>query len=280
MSDKGGIVDIAAPALGTGAFEFGQARLCQGNQGAEFSIAGLRAYSRFQPIYSFAHRRAIGFEALVGVDSAGGASHGPEKLFAQVRELRDLVELDRACRALHVANYCAFEPGESWLLLNVNPTVAVHGKRFGSFFPALLERHGLPARRVVIEIVESRLAEERGLEEAVAYYRTLGCLVAIDDFGAGESNFNRIWRLKPDIVKIDREMIAAAAVERRARRLLTGIVALLHETGALVCVEGIETEEEALAAVEANADFMQGYLFARPLPGLPPAQDMAPLFEH
>jgi EAL domain-containing protein (putative c-di-GMP-specific phosphodiesterase class I) len=272
-------LEFAAPALEDRAFEFDLAQLHQGADRTEMTFAGLQAYSRFQPVYSFAHRRAIGVEALVGVSDAAGQGIGPDKLFAQARELHELVELDRACRALHVANYSAFCTGEGWLLLNVNPTVAVHGKRFGSFFPALLARHALPARRVVIEIVEARLAEEAGLEEAVAYYRELGCLVAIDDFGAGESNFNRIWRLKPDIVKIDREMIAAAGRDRTARRMLSGIVSLLHETGALVCVEGIETTEEALAAVEANADFMQGYLFARPSAGILPTQEIAPVFE-
>jgi len=48
---------------------------------------------------------------------------------------------------------------------------------------------------------------------AVEHYRTIGCLIVIDDFGAGYSNFDRIWRLKPDIVKIDREMTRRVTVE-------------------------------------------------------------------
>ena len=45
-----------------------------------------------------------------------------------------------------------------------------------------------------------------GTRAAMEYYRELGCVIVLDDFGAGHSNFDRIWRLNPDIVKIDREM--------------------------------------------------------------------------
>src|SRR5207247_4642450 len=85
-----------------------------------------------------------------------------------------------------------------------------------------------------------------------------GCLIVIDDFGAGYSNFDRIWRLWPDIVKIDREMTRRVTIEPLARRMFTGIISVLREAGALVCVEGIETEAEALCAIDANADLMHG----------------------
>jgi hypothetical protein len=96
------------------------------------------------------------------------------------------------------------------------------------------------------------------------YYRELGCVIVLDDFGAGHSNFDRIWRLNPDIVKIDREMTRRVTVEPLARRMFAGIVSVLHEAGALVCVEGIETEDEALCATDANADLVQGHYFASP----------------
>src|SRR5262245_63098821 len=101
------------------------------------------------------------------------------------------------------------------------------------------------------------------------YYRELGCVIVLDDFGAGHSNFDRIWRLHPDVVKIDREMTRRVTVEPLARRMFNGIVSVLHEAGALVCVEGIETEDEALVATDANADLLQGRFFASPVHELP-----------
>ena len=52
------------------------------------------------------------------------------------------------------------------------------------------------------------------------------------------------------------------------RRILPQLVSLLHEAGAMVLVEGIETVDEAYIALDANADFAQGYLFGRPAPTL------------
>lgn len=78
----------------------------------------------------------------------------------------------------------------------------------------MLARYDLPPHRVVIELIENEIAE------AMRYYATLGCLLAIDDFGAGPSNFDRIWRIQPQIVKIARASLVQARNCKRIRRVL------------------------------------------------------------
>lgn len=269
--------DVAGPAP---EYAFKNARFARIERQTQLRYKHLRALSRYQPILSLAHRRPVGFEALVSVSDAREEPGTPAQLFKLAADLAELVELDRACRELHLANFVAQEPADRWLFLNVDPRVAAEGRRYGAFFAQALARHRLAPARVVIEFTESRMAEEAQLGDAVRYYRDLGCLVAIDDFGAGESNFSRIWRLKPDIVKLDRDTIAAAAADEATRRMVTGLVGLLHESGALVCIEGIETDREAHIAIEASADLLQGYLFARPAPALAQGADFLPLFER
>nr|NJM04474.1 EAL domain-containing protein [Desulfobacula sp.] len=92
----------------------------------------------------------------------------------------------------------------------------------------------------------------------------MGCLIAIDDFGAGHSNFDRIWTLKPNIVKLDRSFLIRASTEKSIRGLLPGIVSLLHQAGALVLVEGVETRDQAIISIESDADFVQGFYFGKP----------------
>jgi EAL domain-containing protein (putative c-di-GMP-specific phosphodiesterase class I) len=167
----------------------------------------------------------------------------------------------------------------SWLFLNVDPHIAVQGHRFGSF-AQMLEESGLSPHRVAVELIETPFDDEKRLVTAVEHYHELGCLVVIDDFGAGYSNFDRIWQLKPDIVKIDREMTRRVTAEPLARRMFTGIISVLHEAGALVCVEGIETEGEALCATEANADLLQGNYFAMPASRPPAGRASDELFAH
>jgi len=236
-----------------------------------------RLATHFQPIFSLAHRRPVGYEALIRGTDSNGKDYLPAELLAQAPAGVARMQLDRQCRALHVRNFGRLRDDVSWLFLNVDPHIAVQGHRFGSF-AQMLEESGLSPHRVAVELIETPFDDEKRLVTAVEHYHELGCLVVIDDFGAGYSNFDRIWQLKPDIVKIDREMTRRVTVEPVARRMFTGIISVLHEAGALVCVEGVETEGEALCATEANADLLQGNYFAVPATRPPPERVCDELF--
>jgi len=222
--------------------------------------------SAYQPIFSIAHKRIVGYEALVRARDVQKARVSPDDLFRQAENLSEVIFLDRLCRYIHVANFQDHDSSANWLFLNVASATVTHGQCYGAFFSSLLETYALPSYRVVIEIVEHPFTEEENshLMDTIAYYRSLGCLIAIDDFGAGQSNFDRIWLLKPDIVKLDRSMMLRAVDSDDIRQLLPGIVSLLHQAGSLVIMEGIETEAQALIAMESDADMVQGYFFARP----------------
>ena len=224
----------------------------------------LRLISHFQPIYSLVHKRPVGYEALLRAQNQAGNNIPPLALFNSVENEEETVFLDRLCRNLHLRNFWSMADDNSWIFLNVNPQVTVGGKRYGPYFNDLLERYNIPPHRIVIEILESNINDESLLAEAVNYYKNLGCLVAIDDFGAGHSNFDRIWQLSPQIVKLDRSMIAQAAHNLNVRRVLPNLVSLLHESGSLALMEGIETEHEALIAMDSGIDFVQGYYFGKP----------------
>jgi hypothetical protein len=125
----------------------------------------------------------------------------------------------------------------------------------------------LTPQRIVLEVLETPNGNLERLIEGIASFRRQGFLIALDDFGAGHSNIDRVWRLQPDIIKLDRSVIAQAAREPRVARMLPRLVSLLHETGALVLVEGVETQFEALLSMECGADFVQGFYLGRPAPG-------------
>lgn len=226
-------------------------------------------HSHFQPVYSLAHQRTVGYEALVRPFHADGKPVAPLALFPRSEPLEKTVFIDRLCRTLHVRNFSALADDKSWLFLNLNPQVTIHGKQFGSFFHQLLQQHDISPSRVVIEILEEQINDEKLLAESISYYRDMGCLIAIDDFGVGHSNFDRIWRIAPHIVKLDRSMILQAASNRSVQRVLPNLVNLIHQSGSLVLLEGIETEQQAMIALQSDIDFVQGFYFARPDSRLP-----------
>jgi EAL domain-containing protein (putative c-di-GMP-specific phosphodiesterase class I) len=233
------------------------------------SLRDLRLRSHYQPIYSFAHQRIVGFEALIRPSFASSECVPPETLFASASTMAETVFLDRICRTLHIRNFVRQSNDSGWLFLNINPMVTMHGRQYGAFFRELLARYNIPPHRVVIEILEGQISDEVLLAESVQYYRDIGCLIAIDDFGVGHSNFDRIWRIAPHIVKLDRSIITQAADNKTVRRVLPSMVSLIHEAGSLVLLEGVETQEQALIGMQSEADFVQGYYFAKPHAMLP-----------
>lgn len=275
-----GLPDAATQAADLG---FAEQCLQESGQGVVARFGGYVLNSAFQPIYSVSHRRPVGYEGLLRARTADGRNVAPLDVFrACADEPVQAVRLDRVCRAVHMRNFPWRDVPDSWLFLNVNPRVVSVGSRYGTFFRALLERCGVAPERLVIEILENGIKDSARLADTVNYYRELGCLVAIDDFGAGHSNFDRIWELSPHMVKLDRSLITRAERDARVRRTLPSLVELIHESGSLVVIEGIETEDQALIAMDANADLVQGYLFARPTRdiAIPQAGCLDPLCER
>ena len=224
----------------------------------DFTVASV-----FQPIFSLSHKSPVGYEALCRPSNSAGMAGSPLDLFGQVKEEADTVLLDRLCRAVHVQNFAGFAD-KSWIFMNVNPLVTVLGKSYGSFFKEMLEHNGIPPSQVVVEILEKGIYDETILSAAVNYYKSLGCMIAIDDFGASHSNFDRIWNIQPDIVKFDRSIIVQAETSTVVRKALPSLVGLIQELGCIALMEGVETEHQALIAIDSNVDLVQGYYFGYP----------------
>lgn len=224
--------------------------------------------SAFQPIYSLSHCRTVGHEALLRASHPDGRTVPPPEYFATATSTEDRIRIDNLTGLLHVANFAAHRPPRQWLFLNTLPEsmLRLSSESTPRYLAQALARFDLPASSVVLEVLENAFQDAGELSAAVDRARDIGFLIALDDFGAGHSNFDRVWKLRPDIVKLDRSLVARAAANARERRVVTQMVSLLHECGALVLMEGVETVDEALLALEADVDMVQGYHFCRPQP--------------
>ncbi len=224
--------------------------------------------SVFQPIFSLSHMRAVGYEALLRAHDALDRPVSPLDVFGEAARHGEATQVDRLAQALHLENFARFGAEREWLFLNVHPGVLTDPFQAAALF-ANLRRLAIAPRRIVLEVLEQRAEDIERLADAVREFREHGFLIALDDFGAGHSNIERIWQLNPDIVKLDRIMLSHAQHRAGLTAILHGLVTLLHEAGKLVLIEGIETEHEAQIALACDADFVQGHFFGRPAPGLP-----------
>jgi len=255
-----------------------QDRAASAPHGFELEVAsGLHRYSVlhreltltsvFQPVFSLSHMRAVGYEGLLRAHDALDRAVSPLDVFGEAARVGEALQLDRLAQTLHLENFRMLGAEREWLFLNVHPGVLTD-PYLGAALLANLQRRDLSPRRVVLEVLDQRAEDLDRLADAVREFRERGFLIALDDFGAGHANLERIWQLNPDIVKLDRIMLSHAAHRTDMGTILPGLVSMLHESGKLVLIEGVETEHEAQMALACNADFVQGFFFGRPNPGL------------
>ena len=102
------------------------------------------------------------------------------------------------------------------------------------------------------------------LVNATVPLRKRGVRFAVDDTGAGFASFNHVLQLRPDIIKLDRSLVADAPSDRARRTLIVAFTLLANDIGALVTAEGVETSAELETVIDLGVDHVQGYFVGRP----------------
>jgi EAL domain-containing protein (putative c-di-GMP-specific phosphodiesterase class I) len=131
---------------------------------------------------------------------------------------------------------------------------------------AVLQRHGLPAHLLVLEITESTLMEHRELAlRALGELTELGVKLGIDDFGTGYSSLAYLSTLPFDCLKIDRSFVIGMDKSRQNLEIVRTVISLGRSLNKSVVAEGIETHEQLVRLRQLGATVGQGYLLSRPL---------------
>ena len=216
-----------------------------------------RLMTAFQPIHDVTAGHLVGAEALTRIASEDGT--GPEYWFAEATAVGLSVELEIA--ALEIALEAAQQlPPCIYVALNVSPATCLDAR-----LPKVLDESGLPLERIVLELTE-RLEVERyaPLLSALEPLRCLGLRIAVDDAGSGFASMRHILRLRPDIIKLDRSLIAGIHDDDGQRALGFAMTEFARRIGATIVAEGIETDAELAAVAAIGMASAQGYLLGRP----------------
>ena len=232
-------------------------------------FAGMELHSHFQPLLHSQGLQIQAYEALLRPRLPGQAQfQSPLAAFAQAHNAQQASYLDRLCRVLHALNFERQLPRQhptQLLFLNVSTQhLQAVSQHYGETFERLLQLCGLRPQQVVLEITESQIDDLTRLQTAVAQWHARGFQIALDDFGCNNSNFDRLWQITPDIVKLDRLLVQQAAHNPRAATILPKLIEMVHDLGASVVCEGVETAIQHQLCQDAGADLVQGYFYARP----------------
>lgn len=220
-----------------------------------------------QPQIRLATGEVSGFEALVRWTHRSFGPISPEILarVADSNGMSSRLGLYIAERAFAVARTLKASGFRDRMSINISPAFGSHPTFVGDI-EALLDKHGLSARDIELEVTEEALLSDIGpIRDNLNRLQRLGASVAIDDFGKGYSNITRLMKLAVSVIKIDRSAIETIAEDHRSRSIVHSIVDLAKALDVGVIAEGIETQGQADALRELGVDNIQGYLIARPM---------------
>jgi EAL domain-containing protein (putative c-di-GMP-specific phosphodiesterase class I) len=216
-------------------------------------MAGGLLYVAFQPIVHLEKREVFGQEALARCKSPGFGD--AMTLINQALEARCMGELGRELRAIATRT-----SPRTALFLNLHPSEFDEGWLVRPDDAMFFYEEPL-----YLEITEAvPLSHYQHCHGMLQEIRRRGVSLAIDDLGAGYSNMKYIADLAPEVVKLDRKLIANLRKDSRLHKLVTAIVRMCGDLNAKVVAEGIETSEELRAVIDTGAHYGQGFLFARP----------------
>lgn len=216
----------------------------------------------YQPLVSLHSGDFVGFEALARTQLTG--LENPAQLFHTAELVNQEVELSLICRrkAVELARWL---PTGHELFVNTHS----HECLEVDVLPSVRQlRESFPNVSLVVEIHEGAIHNPKMTLEFCQRVRELGCKVAYDDFGAGQSRLLELVKAPPDYLKFDSCLIRDVhAANPYQWRMIKMLVDMCHDVPIITVAEGVEKAEEADACRELGFDLAQGYYFGRPQPG-------------
>lgn len=224
----------------------------------------------YQPVVALDAFRVVEVEALVRWQHPRRGLVVPDD-FIPLAEENGLIlpigwwVIEEACR--QGALWTAPGAGQS-ITISVNLSPRMFRQRdLAQRIAAILERTGLTATRLRLEITECVMINDHGHAATVLRaIKELGVQLAIDDFGTGYCSLAYLQEFPVDVIKIDRRFVATMAESKESSAIVRSIIGLAKSLNLETTGEGIETPDQLACLRELGSDRGQGFLFSRPLP--------------
>lgn len=225
-------------------------------------------FFNLQPQYDISHKLR-GFEALARLRDSDGNIISPVEFIPAAERMGLIDSLD-----LEVYNKSASFFGElirktgTDIILSINVSVKHMMKsNFVEEIRELLSCNRIPAGQLEIEITESILIESAEKASAIlSKLKNMGIKIAIDDFGTGYSSLSYLNIFPSDTLKIDKSFIDKMNTGDSSQKYVEAIISLAHVMDFKVVAEGVETPDQIETLRDIGCDYIQGFVWGRPLP--------------
>jgi diguanylate cyclase (GGDEF)-like protein len=226
----------------------------------------------FQPIADNRTGVINKYECLIRLRTEAGTILAPGAFLDLTKESPLYPELTRA---VIKKSFQAFRGNNCEFSINLS-VMDILDQSIHEYIIAMLDEEPDLARRLTFEILEGEGVENyEAVHGFIRQIKARGCRIAVDDFGAGYSNFNHILKLQVDSLKIDASLIKHLDTDRNALILVRTIVDFCRALNIQTVAEFVHSAAVHQAVCALGIDYTQGYYVGKPLPELPPRSGAA-----
>ena len=221
-----------------------------------------------QPQHDMNHKLR-GFEALARMKDTDGSMISPTEFIpvAEASGLVDKIDARVFTKAARFLGGVSKTSGASPILC-VNVSVRhLMKNNFIEELRSILNESGLAPNMVEIEITESIMIDSEQMAlERIKQIKEMGMKVAIDDFGTGYSSLSYLNKFPADILKIDKSFIDVMNTSESSKQYVSTIISIGHILNLKVISEGVETIDQLETLQQIGCDYIQGFIWGKPLP--------------
>lgn len=222
----------------------------------------------YQPIVTMDDEIIISLEALARMESTQLGPISPLEFIPIAEERHLIVPLgniifQKACMFMRTLTELGF--GSCRIAVNFS-AIQLMNRELITSLKEYASAAGIDIRQMEVELTESAFTENfELLAHQVQSIHSLGIGIAIDDFGTGFSSLNRLQNLDIDTLKLDKKFVDTLSAPF-AQGIASDIISMAHHLKKPVTAEGVETEMQRQLLLGMGCDYMQGYLFSKPIP--------------
>ena len=223
-----------------------------------------------QPIYSSHEKCFRSAEALVRIRTRDGGLLPPARFIPVAESNGQILELgervfEKVCQFLKETD--AVQLGIQYIEVNLS-VVQCEKTNLSERLISIIQTYGIDPGLINLEITETAsISARKTLLENMKQLIEFGFTFSLDDFGKGESNLMYVVEMPVSIVKLDYDLTKAFSCSSKAQNVVRAVIGMAHDMGLKLVAEGIETAEESRGMHQEGIDYIQGFYYARPMPG-------------
>lgn len=222
----------------------------------------------YQPQYILEGKKLRGFETLIRMKLPDGSLISPGEFIPVAEKGKHIISIDDYVLRRAMKEFKDIVAVKRDLTISVNLSAKnIGAPDFPDRIRKILDETGFPAKNLEVEITEYCMVQSiKVTVENIKKLRAMDIQVALDDFGTGYTSLNYLSQMPVNLLKIDKSLIDDIEQNHQKCEFVNAIIAMGHIMGCEVISEGVENTMQLSKLKDNNCDFIQGYVWGKPLP--------------